>query len=117
MASSANEPTDNRFERPARPWLTLYRNVPPTLRPACETALDMFEATLARSPSAPLVHYFDYTLSADDCDALSDGLAVGLQERGIEAGDRVAIFLQNIPQVVLAVLAAWKCGAVIVPCN
>src|SRR6185503_11925278 len=46
-----------------------------------------------------------------------DALAVALQERGIENGDRVAVYLQNIPQVVLAVLAAWKCGAVIVPCN
>ena len=27
------------------------------------------------------------------------------------------MYLQNIPQVLIAVLAAWKCGAVIVPCN
>ena len=25
--------------------------------------------------------------------------------------------MQNIPQVLVTVLAAWKCGAVIVPCN
>jgi long-chain acyl-CoA synthetase len=27
------------------------------------------------------------------------------------------MYLQNIPQVLVVVLAAWKCGAVIVPCN
>jgi long-chain acyl-CoA synthetase len=27
------------------------------------------------------------------------------------------MYLQNIPQVMLTVLAAWKCGAVVVPCN
>ena len=48
---------------------------------------------------------------------MSDALAVALQQRGIEPGDRVAIYLQNVPQVLIAVLAAWKCGAVIVPCN
>ena len=77
----------------------------------------MFRATVARDRNAPLVHYFDRSLTAGECDAMSDALAVALQERGIEAGDRVAIYLQNIPQVVIAVLAAWKCSAVIVPCN
>ena len=48
---------------------------------------------------------------------MSDALAVGLQQRGVEAGDRVAVYLQNIPQVLIAVLAIWKCGAVVVPCN
>jgi long-chain acyl-CoA synthetase len=108
------EPDDLRSPRP---WLGLYRNVPPTIQPASDTALAMFAATLARDPAAPLVHYFDRTLTAADCDALSDALAVGLQERGVEPGDRIAIYLQNIPQVVVTVLAAWKCGAVIVPCN
>ena len=40
-----------------RPWLSLYRGVRPELEPGCETALDMFRKTLARSPAAPLVHY------------------------------------------------------------
>jgi long-chain acyl-CoA synthetase len=100
-----------------RPWLRLYQGVQPELTPACETALDMFRTTLARRPDAPLVHYFDRALSAAECDAMSDALAVGLQQRGVEVGDRVAVYLQNIPQVFIAVLAIWKCGAVVVPCN
>jgi long-chain acyl-CoA synthetase len=87
------------------------------LKPACESALDMFRATLERNGNAPLVHYFERSLSAAECDSMSDALAVGLQQRGVEAGDRVAVYLQNIPQVVVAVLAIWKCGAVVVPCN
>jgi long-chain acyl-CoA synthetase len=104
-------------KEPQRPWLHLYRGVDPTLKPVCETALEMFRATLARNGSAPLVHYFDRSLSVAECDAMSDALAVGLQQRGVEVGDRVAVYLQNIPQVVIAVLAIWKCGAVVVPCN
>jgi long-chain acyl-CoA synthetase len=117
MASDRNDPTESRFERPAGPWLPLYRGLPPTICPASDTALAMFEATLARNPTAPLVHYFEHTLNVEDCDTLSDALAVGLQTRGVEAGDRVAVYLQNIPQLVITVLAAWKCGAVVVPCN
>lgn len=100
-----------------RPWIGLYQGVPPTIEPTSDTALAMFRATAARNPQAPLTHYFDRTLSAGETDALSDALAVALQKRGVETGDRVAIYLQNIPQVVICVLAAWKCGAVIVPCN
>ena len=81
-----------------RPWLDLYRGVRPELTPASDTALAMFRATLARNADAPLVYYFERSLSGADCDAMSDALAVGLQERGVEAGDRVAVYLQNVPQ-------------------
>jgi long-chain acyl-CoA synthetase len=100
-----------------RPWLELYRNVPPTIAPKVETGLDMFRATMRRGADATLAWYFDQSVTAHDCDAMSDALAVDLQRRGVEPGDRVAMYLQNIPQVLVTVLAAWKCGAVIVPCN
>ena len=77
----------------------------------------MFRTTAARGGAAPLVHYFDRSFSVAQVDAMSDALAVALQRRGVQAGDRVAMYLQNIPQVLLTVLAAWKCGAAVVPCN
>jgi long-chain acyl-CoA synthetase len=87
------------------------------IEPAGATALDMFRATAARQRERALVHYFDWSLTAGEVDDLSDALAVALQQHGTEPGDRIAIDLQNIPQVVIAVLAAWKCGAAVVPCN
>ena len=104
-------------DSPLRPWLDLYQGVPPTIDPKFTTALDMFRATLQRRPGAPLAHYFDRSITAEQCDAMSDALAVALQARGIEPGNRIAMYLQNVPQVIVTVLAAWKCGAVIVPCN
>ena len=101
-----------------RPWLGLYQGVPSTIDTASDTALDMFRSTLARGGrGAVLARYFDQPVTAGDVDAMSDALAVDLQRRGVEPGDRVAMYLQNIPQVLVTVLAAWKCGAVIVPCN
>ena len=85
--------------------------------PVSRTGLDMFRATLGRAPQVALVHYFDRSITVQEIDQLSDGLAVALQQRGVSHGERVAIYLQNVPQVLIAVLAAWKCGAVIVPCN
>ena len=77
----------------------------------------MFRNTVARRSDGPLVHYFDQSITAGQLDAWSDALAVALQAHGAEPGERIAMYLQNIPQVFVAVLAAWKCGAVIVPCN
>jgi len=102
---------------PHRRWHHLYRSRPETIEPASTTALDMFRATVARHGDRAFVHYFDASISANQIDAMSDALAVALQQAGTEPGDRIAIHLQNIPQVVIAVLAAWKCGAAVVPCN
>src|SRR5690349_10960411 len=102
---------------PPRPWLNLYRGVPQSITPQATTALDMFRATLHRRPNSPLAHYFDRSITAQQIDAMSNALAVALQARGIEPGNRIAMYLQNVPQVMVTVLAAWKCGAVIVPCN
>jgi len=100
-----------------QPWLERYRSVPPTIHPAARTGLDMFRHTLAKRPDAPIAHYFDESLTAAQIDAASDALASALCEWDIRHGDRIAMYLQNIPQVMITVLAAWKCGAVIVPCN
>ena len=104
-------------DSPPRPWLDLYRGASPTIEPGFTTALEMFRATLARRRGHPLTHYFDRSVTFEQCDRLSDALAVALQQRGVEPGDRIAMYLQNVPQVLVTVLAAWKCGAVIVPCN
>lgn len=40
------------------------------------------------------------------------GVAAGLRERGVEPGDRVAIFLPNGPELVFALFGAWYAGAV-----
>ena len=107
---SSDPPVDRR-------WRELYREVPSTITPRSQTGLEMFQTMAVGRRHAPLVHYFDRSLTVDEIDTTSDALAAALQQRGIERGDRIAIYLQNVPQVVIAVLAAWKCGAVTVPCN
>ncbi|EMA53399.1 MULTISPECIES: acyl-CoA synthetase [Halococcus] len=55
------------------------------------------------------------TYTFGDLDALSDRLANGLAERGIERGDRVAVVLPQRPANVLTHLACWKLGAISLP--
>ncbi|OBB43653.1 class I adenylate-forming enzyme family protein [Mycobacterium sp. 852002-51961_SCH5331710] len=51
----------------------------------------------------------DYTLS--QLDALSAGMAATLEERGVHAGDRVALMSSNRPEFVVALRAVWRLGA------
>jgi long-chain acyl-CoA synthetase len=48
---------------------------------------------------------------------MSDALSHALQDRGVSVGNTVALWLQNVPQFVVGVLASWKLGAVVVPIN
>jgi len=102
----------------ARPWLKLYaRNIAPDLAVDYPDTLAMFRAAMARAADAPAIHYFDATLSYREVDARSDALAVALVRRGVQAGDRVALYLQNTPYFVIGMLGAWKAGAIAVPVN
>ena len=101
-----------------RPWLALYDEGKPA-DIACEhaSALAMFESAARRAPDRPLLHYFDATLTAGEVDELAGALAAALRDLGIEPGDRVALYLQNVPQFVIALVAAWKAGAIAVSVN
>jgi bile acid-coenzyme A ligase len=57
----------------------------------------------------------EQVLSWRQLDERSSQVARGLLDRGAEPGDRVAVALQNSPELVATILAAWKVGAVPVP--
>ena len=103
-----------------RPWLGLYQTGKPAdIAPSHGDALAMWRggAGSAEGAHRPFLFYFDTPLTGADVDADSDALAVALAARGLGRGDRVALFLQNVPQFVITLLAAWKLGAIAVPVN
>ena len=71
---------------------------------------------LLRAPDDDVAFwYFETPLTWGEVRRQSNALAVGLGELGVARGDRVAIQLQNMPQWPIALLAAWKAGAAVVP--
>jgi len=101
-----------------RPWLKLYPcRVPHDLEIRLNTALDDFRTSAARRPDIPAVYYFDYTISYGEIDRLSDNLAAAFYDLGLKKGDRIVLDLQNVPQFLVALYAAWKLGAIVVPLN
>lgn len=70
-----------------------------------------WKARVARNPEGTALRFFDGALSAREVDVASDALAAAFEARGTGRGDRVGVYLQNVPQYALVLLALWKLGA------
>ena len=80
-------------------------------------ALDAFRAAVRTAPNGSALLYFDGRMSYRELDRASDALAASLLAGGVRPGDRVALYLQNMPGFIIGLLAGWKAGAVPVPVN
>ncbi len=79
--------------------------------------VEAWRERVAAGPDRAAIRYFDGTIDAATLDSLTDALATEFQARGVRSGDRIGIYLQNIPYYPLALLAVWKAGAIAVPFN
>lgn len=96
----------------SHPWVRLYpEGVDPRPRLRSESLVDAWRARVAARPDGVALRYFDGVLTAAGLDEESDALAMGLLDMGVRRGDRVGIYLQNIPQYAISMLALWKVGA------
>ena len=101
-----------------RPWLALYdTGQPHDIEVEFGSVLEMFGATVQRDPGVPVIRYFDGALSRRELDELSGAFAAGLADAGLQAGERVALFLQNVPQFIIAMIGTWKAGGIAVAVN
>ncbi len=100
------------------PWLEQYPPwVPATLSPPYPTLVGALDALVRTRPGAPAVRYFDRALTWTELDREARALAEALRARGVGAGDRVALLLQNVPQFAIGALATWRLGGVVLPLN
>lgn len=68
-------------------------------------------------PDKIALSFYGTSWTYQQIDDLSEKFAALLATRGYGAGDKVAIFLQNCPQLIIAFLGILKLGAVYVPLN
>ena len=101
-----------------KPWLEMYADYVSKELPLPEKSMaDFFEESAERVPDGDAIRYFDETISYSELNDLADRFATVLAGRGVEKGDRVAIYTQNNPQFLIAQYGAWKRGAIAVPIN
>ncbi len=101
-----------------RPHFAVWpRRLPRRLAVPETTLWFNLEVTAARWPSKAAYVFVGRELSYRDFKAQAEALAGWLQQQGVSRGDRVGIFLQNCPQFPIAVYAALRAGAAVVPVN
>ena len=101
-----------------RPWLPRYdAYVPPEFEPAVRDGVELFERGAREQPDDPAILYFETAISHREAAAHAHALAAALRELGLGRGDRVALMLQNVPQMVIAVHAVWLAGGVVTTVN
>src|ERR1044071_1767301 len=100
----------------AKPWLAHYQEgVPETVDVPLKSAHQAFDEAAARAPGKPAVVFYGRSITYGELRDASDRLACALAGLGGKKGDRVALYLVNSPQYIIADFALLKCGAIVTP--
>ncbi len=102
-------------DRLARPWIDLYQDeVPATLSQSLPSPLTAFDRCVKENPDAVAVWYFDSPLTYRQLNHWV-GRLQSYWSAYVGKGARVAIMNQNTPATLVALIAAWRLGAIVIP--
>jgi long-chain acyl-CoA synthetase len=100
----------------ARPWLKQYQTgVPAEVEVPLKSVGQAFDEATDRDPGRTAVVFYGRSISYRELREATDRLACALAHLGLKKGDRVALYLVNSPQFIIAYFAALKCGAIVTP--
>jgi long-chain acyl-CoA synthetase len=100
----------------AKPWLRLYQQgVPATVEIPDRSVPQVFDEATDRWQDRTAVVFYGRSITYRELRDAADRLACALAALGVKKGDRVALYLLNSPQFIIAYFAAMKCGATVTP--
>ncbi|HVL57050.1 MAG TPA: long-chain fatty acid--CoA ligase [Burkholderiaceae bacterium] len=98
----------------ARPWLRHYAaGVPDRIDVPRQSVPELFDQACAAEPQRAALVFHGRSVSYGELHDSVQRLAAALAALGVRKGDRVALYLLNSPQFVIAYFAVLKCGAVV----
>jgi long-chain acyl-CoA synthetase len=96
-----------------RPWFKFWpEGVPKHIEYPEIPLFDLLRNTAKNHPDHAATVFFDRELTYRELDVASDRFATALSDLGVKKGDKVALFLPNIPQFIIAYYGAIKTGAI-----
>jgi long-chain acyl-CoA synthetase len=100
------------------PWIKFYEaGVPARLSYPDITLGSVLAQTASKFPDHTALLFYGKKITYGELDRLANQFARALAGLGIRKGDRVALMLPNIPQMVIAYYGALRTGAIAVPTN
>jgi long-chain acyl-CoA synthetase len=98
-----------------RPWETNWPEGVSKSIPYPEMSLgQMLQTASKRHPQNPALHYSDRGISYSELNAITTKFGRALEDRDICRADRVALYLPNSPEFVVAYFGALRIGATVV---
>lgn len=73
---------------------------------------DIFEASARKWPHKPCMRFENRTLSFAECDAMANRIAHWALQRGLRAGQTVALLMENRPEYVIVWIGLAKVGVI-----
>jgi long-chain acyl-CoA synthetase len=110
----------------AKPWLGFYDEGVPASIDYAQVPLDRLLAeSAAKHPDHPAIIFgaavgsrvMDKAMSYRQFDNAVNRFAAAMQTLGVKKGDRVAMFMPNCPQLVIAYYGTMRAGGIAVPSN
>jgi long-chain acyl-CoA synthetase len=96
-------------------WTTHYDHPTPWDQAFAPLSMPaMFFGSAARNTHAPLLDFMERKYSYQQVAAMASKVACGLQDLGVAKGERVGLFLPNVPHYVAAYYGAMAIGATVV---
>lgn len=101
-----------------RPWTKFYEaGISPSLTYPATTLGSILAETAAKFPDHTAILFFGRKISFAELDRLANRFAKALIDLSVGKGDRVALMLPNIPQMVIAYYGTLRAGAIGVATN
>jgi long-chain acyl-CoA synthetase len=109
----------NTPQQPQHPWLASYpAGVPAQIDEAVyPSLLHMLEQCFAAHAGKAAYSYLGADFRFEQIDRLSQQLGAYFQSLGLQAGERIALMMPNIPQYPVAMAAVLRAGYVVVNVN
>ncbi|MFZ1741780.1 MAG: long-chain fatty acid--CoA ligase [Pontixanthobacter sp.] len=104
VSSASNPFAEIQYHHPTA-WDTVFE---PMALP------DMLARSARRAPDAPLAHFMGRSFTYRELFGDAQRFALALKARGIGSGDRIGLFLPNVPLYISAYYGAMMAGAVVV---
>lgn len=100
----------------SRPWTRFYeKGTPATAEVPSKSVPQAFDEAAERFAGNTALVFHGHAIGYRELRGSVDRFAGALARLGMKKGDRIALYLLNSPQFVIAYFAALKCGCVVTP--
>ncbi|MEM4312378.1 MAG: long-chain fatty acid--CoA ligase [Nitrososphaerales archaeon] len=99
------------------PWIKFYPEGLQNLNYPAKPLFSLIDDNLSKYENKVIISYYGRAFTYFELFEYTNRFASSLIKKGYKKGDKLALFLPNTPQFIIAFFGALKAGLTLVPCN